>query len=80
MFEEINEAQKCSLDYVNGYIPVLLNVTAIAHVVHYSGMYYNERCYNETMIQRTVFINKIRMLQRMRRNIIYYGNFDYNFH
>jgi len=25
---------------------------------------YNERCYNEQMLQRTVFINKIRMLRR----------------
>ena len=37
--------------------------------------WYNKRCYNEqmiqrTMLQRTVFINKIRMLQRKRRNTI----------
>jgi len=38
------------------------------------------------MLQRTVFINKIRMLQRTQklrrtqRNIIYYGKFDYSFH
>jgi len=31
---------------------------------------YNERSYNERMLQRTVFINKIRMLQRKRRNTI----------
>ena len=29
----------------------------------YSGVCYNERCYNEQMLQRTVFINTIRMLQ-----------------
>jgi hypothetical protein len=28
----------------------------------------NKRCYNEQMLQWTVFINKIRMLQRTRRN------------
>jgi len=31
---------------------------------------YSGECYNEQMIQRTVFINKIRMLQRTRRNNI----------
>jgi hypothetical protein len=35
-----------------------------------SGVCYNERCHNERMLQRTVFINKIRMLQRTRRNTI----------
>jgi len=30
----------------------------------YSGVCYNERCYDERMLQRTVFINKIRMIQR----------------
>ena len=29
----------------------------------YSGVCYNERCYNQWMLQWTVFINKIRMLQ-----------------
>ena len=33
-------------------------------VSQYSGVRYNERCYNERMLQRRVFINKIRMLQR----------------
>ena len=28
------------------------------------------------VLQRTVFINKIRMLQQTRRDIIYYGKFD----
>jgi len=32
-----------------------------------SGECYNERCYNERMLKRTVFINKIRMLQRTHR-------------
>jgi len=36
----------------------------------YSGVCYNERSYNEQMLQRTVFIDKIRMLQRTQRNII----------
>ena len=42
----------------------------------YSGVCYNKRCCNERMLQRTVFINKIRMLQRTqmlqrtRRNTI----------
>ena len=41
-----------------------------------SALCYNERCYNELMLQRTVFIYKIRMLkrrqmlQRTRRNTI----------
>jgi hypothetical protein len=42
----------------------------------YSGVCYKERCYNERMLQRTVCVNKIRMLQRTqmlqqrRRNTI----------
>ena len=42
----------------------------------YSGVYYNTRCYNEWILQRTLFINNIRkllgtgMLQRTRRNVI----------
>jgi hypothetical protein len=35
-----------------------------------SVMCYNERCNKERMLQRTVFINKIRMLQRTRNNTI----------
>ena len=41
-----------------------------------SGVCYNEQCYNERMLQRTVFMNKMRMLQRKqmlqrtRRNTI----------
>jgi len=31
---------------------------------------YNERRYYERMLQRTVLVNKIRMLQRTRRNTI----------
>jgi len=38
--------------------------------MEYSVVCYNERSYNERMLQRTVFINKIRMLQRTRRNTI----------
>jgi len=30
----------------------------------YSAVCYNERCYNERMLRRTVFIHKMRMLQR----------------
>jgi len=29
-----------------------------------SGVFYNEWCYNKWMLQRTIFINNIRMLQR----------------
>jgi len=36
---------------------------------NYSGVCYNERSYNERMLQQTAFINRIRMLQRTRRNI-----------
>jgi len=36
----------------------------------YSGVSYNEQCYNERILQRTDFINNIWMLQRTRRNII----------
>jgi hypothetical protein len=45
--------------------------------ITYSGVYYNERCYNDRMLQRTDFINKIKMLQRTqmlqrtRRNTIF---------
>jgi hypothetical protein len=39
-------------------------VTGISFNNEYSGV-----CYKERMLQRTVFINKIRMLQRTRRNI-----------
>jgi hypothetical protein len=35
--------------------------------VCYSGVCYNERCYKKRMLQRTVFINKIRKLQRIQR-------------
>jgi len=36
---------------------------AYGYLPIYSGV-----CYNERILQRTVFINKIRMLQRTRRN------------
>ena len=36
----------------------------------HSGVRYNEQCYNERLLQRTVFINKVRMLQWTRRNSI----------
>jgi hypothetical protein len=40
----------------------------VLHVIYsgvcYNKRCYNERCYNKRMIQWTVFINKIRMLQR----------------
>jgi len=36
----------------------------------YSRVRYNERSYNERMLQRKVFISKIRMLQLTRRNNI----------
>jgi hypothetical protein len=45
-------------------------------IMEYSGVCYNERRYNKRMLQWTVFINKIRMLQRTqmlqrtRRNTI----------
>jgi hypothetical protein len=39
-------------------------------LVKYNGVCYNERSYNERMLQRTVFIDKIRMLQRTQRNTI----------
>ena len=35
-------------------------------LVKYSGVCYNEWSYNERMLKRTVFINKIRMLQRTK--------------
>jgi hypothetical protein len=49
---------------------VLAATAAIVRVVIYSVVCYNEWSYNERMLQRTVFINKIRMLQRTRRNTI----------
>ena len=36
----------------------------------YSGVCYNERCYSERMLQRTVFVSSFRMLQLTRRNTI----------
>jgi len=36
----------------------------------YSRVYYNERPYNDRMLQLNSFIIKIRMLQRTRRNTI----------
>jgi len=39
------------------------------NICKYSGACYN-KCYNERMLQPTVFINKIRMLQRTWRNTI----------
>ena len=38
--------------------------------VKYSRVCYNERPYNERMLQRTVFVDKIRVLQRTRRKTI----------
>jgi len=51
-------------------------VTPRGLVASHSGICYQERCYNERMPQQTVFINKVRMLQRRqilqrtRRNTI----------
>jgi hypothetical protein len=45
-------------------------VVCMLTLMDYSGVCYNERCYNVRMLQRTIFINKIRMLQRTRRNTI----------
>jgi len=43
--------------------------------------YYKEQFYQQNQDARTnSFINKIRILQRTRRNIIYYGKLDYSFH
>jgi len=42
----------------------------LGHAGKYSRVCYNERIHNERMLQRTVFINKMRMLQRTRRNAI----------
>ena len=39
-------------------------------LAEYSGVCHNKRCYNERMLQRTLFINKVRMLLRTRRNAI----------
>jgi hypothetical protein len=43
---------------------VVLPAKHVPAVCKYSGVCYNERCYQRTMLQRTVFNNKIRMLQR----------------
>jgi hypothetical protein len=45
------------------------SVQPIAFDAKYSRVCYNERSYNERMLQRTVFINKIRMLKRTRSKI-----------
>jgi len=39
-------------------------------VLHQTSCKYSGVCYNERTLQRTVFINKIRILQRTRRNTI----------
>ena len=51
-FCDLNQMQKCRC---------MLNRTTD---IKYSVVCYNERCYNERMLRRTIFINKIRMLQR----------------
>ena len=40
---------------------------------NYSGVRYNERPYNERMLQRRNFINKIRMLQLTNYNGVCYN-------
>jgi len=55
---------------------VLVNSSQVPRVkgvsmhIEYSRVCYNERSYNERMLQRTVFIGKIRMLQRAGSNTI----------
>ena len=39
-------------------------------VFKYSGVWYNERWYKEHVLQWRVFFNKIKMLQRVRKNTI----------
>jgi len=51
-----NLAFNSDLEYINNFCKILLS--------KYSGV-----CYNERILQQTVFINKIRMLQQMQRNI-----------
>jgi hypothetical protein len=51
------------------YFDIIIDMLAIGKCiffVKYSRVCYNERSYNERMLQRTVFINKFRMLQRTR--------------
>jgi hypothetical protein len=59
---------------VNATIWIVLNdhsfFSYFWDTLKYSGVCYNERCYKERMLQRTIFINRIRMLQRTRRNTI----------
>ena len=52
------------------HIFIILFCENKGYIYIYSGVCYNERCYNERMLLRRVFVNKIRMLQRMRRNTI----------
>ena len=63
------------------------SVQPIAFEAKYSRICYKERSYNERILQRTVFVNKIMMLQRTRRNTIvskflcfYFEKFDYSCH
>jgi hypothetical protein len=58
----------CSVLLSYYFVRALMGLCWIFKVVFlddkYSGVWYNERCYNERILQRTVFINEIRMLQR----------------
>ena len=47
----------------------VIQATTHSFVIH-GGVCYNEPWYKERMLRRTVFINKIRMLQRTRKNTI----------
>ena len=46
------------------------HANCLVSLAEYSGVCYNERCCYKRMLQRTVFINKVRMLLRTRRNTI----------
>jgi len=78
VFLTVNFTSWCMHSRRFGFVhPLVWNT--VSHVLQhlkYSGVCYNERYYNERILQRTVFINKNRKLQRTqmqqrtRRNII----------
>jgi hypothetical protein len=55
---------------VNHYFYLTCEWRACVCSAYKTTMEYSGVCYNERMLQWTVFINKIRMLQRKRRNTI----------
>ena len=76
LFHCNNICTKAPQYYVISTLLLLFSSWQCYNTLWNSGVCYNDRCYNEWKLQRTIFINKIRMLQwtqmlqRTRRNTI----------